>query len=61
MEQYFQDVGGTSFYNILTQYYDALGGPIQNVVTLGGSYVDTAPVSPGGHGEPPAHGYRYQG
>ena len=61
MEQYFQDVGGTSFYNILTQYYDALGGPIQNSVTLGGVVCGYAPVSPGGHGEPPAHGYRYQG
>ncbi len=48
MEQYFQDVGGTSFYNILTQYYDALGGPIQNVVTLGGSYVDTHPYPQAG-------------
>ena len=41
MGQYMQDVGGTSFYNILTQYYDDTGGPVRNVVTLGGSYVDT--------------------
>lgn len=43
MEQYFQDVGGTPFYNILTQYYDNQGGPVRNVVTLGGSFVDTQP------------------
>lgn len=42
MGQYMQDVGGTSFYNILTQYFDDVGGPVRNVVTLGGSYVDTA-------------------
>lgn len=41
IEQYFQDVGGTPFYNILSQYYDDVGGPVRNVVTLGGSYVDT--------------------
>jgi hypothetical protein len=43
MEQYFQDVGGTPFYNILTQYYDTPGGPVRNTVTLGGSYVDSHP------------------
>ena len=41
MEQYINDVGGTSFYNVLSQYYDDQGGPVRNVVTLGGSYVDT--------------------
>ncbi len=41
MEQYINDVGGTSFYNVLSQYYDEQGGPVRNVVTLGGSYVDT--------------------
>ena len=48
MEQYFQDVGGTSFYNILSQYYDNPGGPVRNVVTLGGSYVDTQPYPQAG-------------
>jgi hypothetical protein len=48
MEQYFQDVGGTPFYNILTQYYDVAGGPVRNVVTLGGSYVDTQPYPQAG-------------
>ncbi len=41
MGQYINDVGGTSFYNVLSQYYDEQGGPVRNVVTLGGSYVDT--------------------
>lgn len=43
IEQYFQDVGGTSFYNILTQYYDFSFGPVHNVVTLGDTYLDTRP------------------
>ncbi len=48
MEQYFQDVGGTPFYNILSQYYDDQGGPVRNVVTLGGSFVDTQPYPQAG-------------
>lgn len=48
MEQYFQDVGGTPFYNILTQYYDNQGGPVRNVVTLGGSFADTQPYPQAG-------------
>lgn len=48
MEQYFQDVGGTPFYNILSQYYDESGGPVRNVVTLGGSYIDTQPYPAAG-------------
>jgi hypothetical protein len=48
MERYFQDVGGTPFYNILSQYYDDIGGPVRNVVTLGGSYVDTASYAAAG-------------
>lgn len=43
MSQYFRDIGGTPFYNILSQYYDAQGGPVRNEVTLGGTYVDTQP------------------
>lgn len=48
MEQYFQDAGGTPFYNILSQYYDNPGGPVRNEVTLGGSYVDTQPYPQAG-------------
>jgi hypothetical protein len=40
--RYFADVGGTPFYNILTQYWDYQGA-IQNSATLGGTYVDTSP------------------
>ena len=43
IEQYFQDVGGTPFYNILTQYYDFSFGPVRNTVTLGDAYLDTQP------------------
>lgn len=39
--RYFSDVGGSSYYGILTQYSDS-SGPIQNVSTLGGSFVDVA-------------------
>ncbi len=48
MEQYFQDVGGTPFYNILSQYYDNQGGSVRNVVTLGGSLCGYASLSQGG-------------
>lgn len=48
MAQYFKDVGGTPFYNILSQYYDDQGGPVRNVVTLGGTYVDTQPYPQAG-------------
>ena len=44
VERYFFDVGGSSYYNIVTQYYDG-SGPIQNVSDLGGAVVDTAPYS----------------
>ena len=40
MVRFFQDVGSTNFYNVVTQYPDASGAP-QNIVTLGGSTVDT--------------------
>ncbi len=42
IEQYFQNVGGTPFYNIVTQYPGMNGTP-PNAVTLGGSVVDTNP------------------
>ncbi len=42
--QFLSDVGNTSFYNIMTQYYDTnnASGHIQNSSTFGGSYVDTS-------------------
>ena len=44
INRYFQDVGGSSFYNVLAQY-GQLPGPtyIQNVSTLGGTWIDTSP------------------
>ncbi len=38
--QYFNDIGGSAFYGLLTQYWDYRGSVI-NDVTLGGTYVDT--------------------
>lgn len=40
--QYLKDVGGTRFYGLLTQYWD-IAGPIRNIASLGGTYVDTQP------------------
>jgi hypothetical protein len=42
IEQYFQDVGGSTLYNIATQYPGSNGTPV-NAVTLGGSVLDTNP------------------
>lgn len=43
MQRYFHDVGGTSFYNIVTQYWDYQAGWIESSVQVGGTYVDTRP------------------
>jgi hypothetical protein len=42
MKQYFTDVGGTSFYKLITQYWDFIG-PISDQLMVGGTYVDTTP------------------
>jgi hypothetical protein len=42
MKQYFIDVSGTSFYRLITQYWD-FSGPITDQVTVGGTYTDTTP------------------
>lgn len=42
VSNYINDVGGSAYYNIATQYWD-FSGPIQNNVTLGGTWVDTQP------------------
>lgn len=42
LTRYFTDVGGSSFYGLLTQYHDS-GGAIQNSSSLGGTWTDTAP------------------
>jgi len=43
IDSFFADVSGSSFYNILTQYYE--GSPhsyIRNIAAFGGSWADTA-------------------
>ncbi len=43
VERYFQDIGGSDLYNIVTQYWDYEHGPMQNSVTLAATYIDTHP------------------
>jgi hypothetical protein len=49
ISQFFRDVGGTPYYNIVTQYSQrgdgvpVMNGPILNRSTFGGLYVDTRP------------------
>lgn len=40
-DRYFNDIGGTPYFNILTQYGDSSGLPVPNATTLGGDWVDT--------------------
>jgi hypothetical protein len=40
ISQYFKDVGGTGFYNLLTQYADEESSPTVNSATLGGQWTD---------------------
>ena len=49
IEKYFQNVGGTPFYNIVTQYGDTSGLPVPNATSLGApSYTDTTTNPPSG-------------
>lgn len=49
MERYFQDVGGTPLYNIVTQYSDSTGDPVPNATSLGApSFTDTTTNPPSG-------------
>jgi hypothetical protein len=41
IQRYFQDVGGTPFYNIVTQYGDSSGAPVPNATSFGGAWTDT--------------------
>jgi hypothetical protein len=45
--RYLQNVGGSSLYGLLTQYFDT-GGNIQNSSSLAGSWLDTSSQYPGG-------------
>lgn len=54
LNRYFGDVGGSGFYNINTQYYDNPGTVhIQNVSTLGGTWVDTTAYPHAGNSADP--------
>lgn len=49
IEKFFQTVGGTPFYNIVTQYNDSTGAPVPNATSLGGpSWTDTKTGAPSG-------------
>jgi hypothetical protein len=47
INRYFQDIGGSSFYNIVSQYPGLTD--TQSVSTLGGTWIDTSPY-PAGEG-----------
>jgi hypothetical protein len=49
INRFLTDVGGTGYYNTLTQYTQTGGAATQNVVTFGGSFVDST-TSYGGKG-----------
>src|SRR5260370_23582347 len=42
IQQYFQDVGGAPFYNIITQYGDSSAAPVPNATTFSGAWTDTS-------------------
>lgn len=49
IEKFFQNVGGTPFYNIVTQYGDTSGVPVPNATSLGApSFTDTTTAPPSG-------------
>lgn len=41
VDQYFNDISGTPYLNMLTQYGDTSGLPVPNTTRLGGDWVDT--------------------
>jgi hypothetical protein len=43
IQRYFRDVGGSSYFNLLTQYWDTTNGFILNQVSLGDTFVDRHP------------------
>jgi hypothetical protein len=52
INRYLADIGGSAFYNIMTQYYQNPGTQhIQNVSTFGATIIDTQ-AYPGGRGTP---------
>ena len=50
VENYFKNVGGTPFYNIVTQYNDTSGDPVPNTTSLGAApFVDSTTLPPSGN------------
>jgi len=50
IEKFFENIGGTPFYNIVTQYGDSSGNPVPNATSLGApSFTDTTTVPPSGN------------
>ena len=41
VDRYFNDIGSTPYYNVLTQYGDNSHNPVPNAATFGGDWVDT--------------------
>jgi HYR domain/Abnormal spindle-like microcephaly-assoc'd, ASPM-SPD-2-Hydin/HYDIN/CFA65/VesB-like, Ig-like domain len=41
VDRYFNDIGTTPYFNILTQFGDNSGNPVANTTTFGGDWVDT--------------------
>lgn len=49
IERYFENLSGTPFYNIVTQYNDSSGVPVPNATSLGApSWTDTTTTAPSG-------------
>jgi hypothetical protein len=54
LNRYFGDIGGSNMYSIVTQYYDNPGTVhLQNVSTLGGTWVDSTPYPHAGSSSDP--------
>jgi hypothetical protein len=49
IEKFFQNIGGTPYYNIVTQYGDTSGTPVPNATSLGApSWTDSTTAAPSG-------------
>ncbi|HKF46989.1 MAG TPA: HYR domain-containing protein [Terracidiphilus sp.] len=49
VENFFENIGGTPYYNIVTQYGDSSGTPVPNAASLGApSWTDTTTAAPSG-------------
>ena len=50
VENYFKNVAGTPFYNIVTQYNDTSGDPVPNSTSLGAApFIDSTTLPPSGN------------